>query len=342
MVLYTLPARSVITAPAGLRLCSFRPHPPFRASPHSFPLAPISTSTRHFYSHPSPSLLLCHQRIFPCRQLHLLGNLTSRKPPPLTRSQRTSFPHGPLPFSSANLPSSGRTITNIFIAICLINYVAFVYAVKQAKKNRHFYWHFICNYQLVGSSSLTDGHYWALLSHSFLHTNPLHLVTNMLALYSLGPVVARVFGTQWFVVTWICGGAVSASVELLGWGEETRQYIIQKFGIENYNDNNNNNKNQEAIRRKIFKVHYGATGSLMTFLAMVTCFAPRCTCRPFPIPINVPLYIITTGLGLFSIMNIATGWLTLAAHDAHLGGLTAGFLYYYLWIRGRRRLPLRY
>lgn len=155
----------------------------------------------------------------------------------------------------------------------------------------------------------------------------------MIALNSLGPIVARTFGTHGFVLAWICGAAVSVEVEILGWGKKICQYMIQKFA--NDNKNNNSNNGLKTLRRNFSRPHNGATSSLMTFLAMITCFAPRSTWRPFQIPINIPLYIITTGLGLFSITNIATSWLPPAAHEAHLGGLAAGFLYYYIWITRR-------
>lgn len=157
----------------------------------------------------------------------------------------------------------------------------------------------------------------------------------MAALNSIGPIVAQTFGTHGFVVAWICGAAVSAEAEFLGWGNKICQYIKENFG----STDNNNNKEQKRVRGNLIKVHHGATSSLMTFLAMVTCFAPRSKWRPFHIPINVPLYIITMGLGLFSITHLVTGELPLIAHEAHLSGLATGFLYYYIWIWRRRRLP---
>lgn len=345
MMLYTLPARRVITSPAGLRLCSILPHSPLRAAPHSFPMAQNSTFTRHFYSHPSPPLLLYHQRIFSYRQLYPLRNLSPRKPPPLSRSHRTFFPQNSLPLSqqpyfpqnpSKHPPSSGRTITNIFIAICVLSYILSEQALNQAKNHGYLYpSRFLSEHFQFRINSLIVNHSWTLVTHSFLYNHIGHLIIDMVALNSLGPIVARTFGTHGFVVAWICGAAVSAEVEFLGWGNQICQYIIEKFGTDNY-------KEQETMRGNLIKVHHGATSSLMTFLAMVTCFAPRSKWRPFHIPINVPLYIITTGLGLFSITHIATGELPLIAHEAHLSGLATGFLYYCIWIWRRRPLPSRY
>lgn len=345
MLLYILPACRCITSSAGLRLRSMLPLSSFRAFPISSSLAPYSTFTRHFHSHPSPPLLLYHQRIFPCRQLYPLRNLTSRKPPLLSRSHRTYFPQNPSPLSqrlyfpqdpSIYPISSGRSITNIFIAICVISYILSEQAFNQAKNHGYLYpSRFLCEHFQFRINSLIVNHYWTLITHSFLYTHIGHLIIDMAALNSLGPVVARIFGTHGFVIAWICGAAVSAEVEFLGWGNKFCQYMIQKFDTDN-------NKNQEILPTSLLKVHHGGTSSLMTFLAMVTCFAPRSTWRPFHIPINVPLYAITTVLGLFSITDIATGWFSQIANEAHLSGLATGFLYYFIWFRRRRQLFPRY
>lgn len=345
-MLYTLPARRVITSPAGPRPCSILPHSPFRASPHSFPMAPNHTFTRHHYSHPYPSPTLYHQRILLYRQLYPLRKLTPRKPPPLSRSHRIYFPqNNPLPLSqqpyfpqnhSEHSPSSGRTITNISIAICVISYILSNQAFNQAKNHSYPYpSRFLAEHFQFRINSLIVNHSWTLVTHSFLYNHIGHLIIDMVALNSLGPIVARTFGTLGFVVAWICGAAVSAEVEFLGWGNKICLYIIENFGTDN------NNKEQATVRRNLIKIHHGATSSLMTFLGMVTCFAPRSKWRPFHIPINVPLYVITTGLASFSITHIATGELTFIAHEAHLSGLATGFLYYYIWIWRRRRLPPR-
>lgn len=349
MMLYMLPARRarrVIISPAGLRLCSILPHSPFHSDPHSFSLALNSTFTRHFYSHPSPPLLLHYQRIIPCRQFYPLRNLTSGRPPTLSRSHRIYFPQSAPPLSqrpyfpqnpSTHPPASGRTITSIFITICVLSYILSEQALKQAKNHGYSYpSRFLCEHFQFRINSLIVNHSWTLVTHSFLYNHIGHLIIDMVALNSLGPVVARTFGTHGFVVAWICSAAVSAEVEYFGWGNKFCQYMIEKFVTDN------NNKDQETIRRNLIKVHHGSTSSLMTFLGMVTCFAPRSKWRPFHIPINIPLYIITTGLGLFSITQLATGELPQIAHEAHLSGLATGFLYYYVWIRRRRRFPFRY
>lgn len=144
--------------------------------------------------------------------------------PPL--SQRPYFPQNP----STHPPSSGRTITNSFIAIFIIGYILSVQAVNQATEHRHFYLSpFLRESFQVRIDGPIGNHYWTLITHHFLYAHITHLVVDMIALNSLGPIVARTFGTRGFVLAWICGAAVSAEVEILGWGKKICQYMIQKI-----------------------------------------------------------------------------------------------------------------
>jgi rhomboid protease GluP len=59
------------------------------------------------------------------------------------------------------------------------------------------------------------GHYWSLISASFLHGGILHLGFNMMALYQLGPFVLRVFGFHRFFIIYILTGIAGFALSLV-------------------------------------------------------------------------------------------------------------------------------
>lgn len=59
------------------------------------------------------------------------------------------------------------------------------------------------------------GHYWSLLSASFLHGGILHLVFNMMALAQLGPFVLREFGFYRFMNIYILTGIAGFALSVL-------------------------------------------------------------------------------------------------------------------------------
>ncbi|MEI3611706.1 rhomboid family intramembrane serine protease [Pseudogracilibacillus sp. SO30301A] len=54
--------------------------------------------------------------------------------------------------------------------------------------------------------AIVEGEWWRIVSSMFLHIGALHLFMNMLALYYLGTVVERIFGTARFVIIYFLAG----------------------------------------------------------------------------------------------------------------------------------------
>ncbi|MFJ9313464.1 rhomboid family intramembrane serine protease [Pimelobacter simplex] len=64
---------------------------------------------------------------------------------------------------------------------------------------------------------LQEGAWWQLVTGSFVHVQPWHIGMNMLALWSLGPLVERLLGRVRYVVLYLLASAASAlSVYWLG------------------------------------------------------------------------------------------------------------------------------
>ena len=67
-----------------------------------------------------------------------------------------------------------------------------------------------------GVLSLAQGHWWALLTATYLHGSILHIIFNMLALRSLGPLVEHLYGSSRFFIMYtlagLAGSLLSSSV----------------------------------------------------------------------------------------------------------------------------------
>jgi rhomboid protease GluP len=68
-----------------------------------------------------------------------------------------------------------------------------------------------------GVLSLAQGNWWTLLTANYLHASILHIVFNMMALRSLGPLVEHLFGSsRFFIIYTIAGLAGSLLSSALG------------------------------------------------------------------------------------------------------------------------------
>jgi membrane associated rhomboid family serine protease len=144
--------------------------------------------------------------------------------------------------------------------------------------------------------------YWQLVSHIFLHGSLSHLAFNMLALWSFGRILEKVWGAQRFVLFYLFCGVGAAIVSQL---------------IDHY------------FLGPVFGYTVGASGAiyglLVAFAMMFPNFKIMLIFLPVPIAAKhfVPVLLLidlTAGFTGFSIFgqNIA--------HFAHLGGALMGFL----------------
>jgi membrane associated rhomboid family serine protease len=57
--------------------------------------------------------------------------------------------------------------------------------------------------------------WWRLLSHQFLHGNLIHLATNMISLYFIGPLLEGLWGSKRFLVLYLTAGVVGGAAIVL-------------------------------------------------------------------------------------------------------------------------------
>jgi membrane associated rhomboid family serine protease len=146
---------------------------------------------------------------------------------------------------------------------------------------------------------------WQLVTYSFLHGSMLHLMFNMLALYTFGRDVERLFGSQWYLQYYFASVVAAAVSHLVvtGWLGAPPVPTV------------------------------GASGGIYGLLLAYGVYFPRRTVillfPPIPLPARA-FVVIFAALELYlGVKGTAQG----IAHFAHLGGMLGGWL----MIRSRRR-----
>jgi len=146
---------------------------------------------------------------------------------------------------------------------------------------------------------------WQLVSYSFLHGSLLHLMFNMLALYTFGRDVERLFGSRWYLQFYFASVVAAALSHLVvtGWMGGAPLPTV------------------------------GASGGVYGVLLAYGIYFPRRTVLllfpPIPLPARVFVVLFAALELYFGVTGTASG----VAHFAHLGGMLGGWL----MIRSRRR-----
>jgi len=157
---------------------------------------------------------------------------------------------------------------------------------------------------LVSDDRVFTGSVWTLLTSAFSHTQAMHLLFNMLALYVFGRDVEEVIGTARFLAIYVVGGIVASLGHVL-WN------VLVAPGV-------------PAL---------GASGSVMAISVLFGAFYPKRTLMinffiPVPAALAVGIYVLLDVAGV-----LGGGGNT--AHAAHLGGAAVGLIY---WLAIRKRL----
>jgi membrane associated rhomboid family serine protease len=143
------------------------------------------------------------------------------------------------------------------------------------------------------------------VSYSFLHGSLLHLMFNMLALYTFGRDVERLFGSRWYLQFYFASVVAAALSHLVvtGWMGGPPVPTV------------------------------GASGGVYGLLLAYGVYFPRRTVLllfpPIPLPARVFVVLFAALELYFGVTGTASG----VAHFAHLGGMLGGWL----MIRSRRR-----
>jgi membrane associated rhomboid family serine protease len=157
-----------------------------------------------------------------------------------------------------------------------------------------------------GAGSLPDFELWQLVTYSFLHDpkGVLHIGFNMLALFTFGRDVERLFGSKWYLQYYLVSVVAAAISHLVvtGWMGALPYPTV------------------------------GASGGVYGILLAFGYYFPRRTVILLFPPVPLPARVFVAIFAALELYFGVTGTLAGVAHFAHLGGMLGGWL----MIRSRR------
>lgn len=157
---------------------------------------------------------------------------------------------------------------------------------------------------VTGPRTGPDFELWQLVTYSFLHGSLLHVGFNMLALYTFGRDVERLFGSAWYLKYYFVCVVTAAVCHLLvtGWMGGPPYPTV------------------------------GASGGVYGLLFAYGYYFPRRTVILLFPPVPLPARVFVAIFAALELYFGVTGTLAGVAHFAHLGGMLGGWLL----IRSRR------
>jgi membrane associated rhomboid family serine protease len=166
---------------------------------------------------------------------------------------------------------------------------------------------------LISWRHLEDGRYWTLITSAFSHNSLLHIVLNMFVLNSFGPIVQYTLGTKRFLGFYLAASVASSLAH-----SYVSKYIVGDGDI-------------PAL---------GASGAISGIVLLFSLFYPKQKILMFGfIPVPAILGAIAfVGLDIWGVYAQSHGGGLPIGHGAHLGGALAGFVYFLILLRKRRRL----
>lgn len=176
----------------------------------------------------------------------------------------------------------------------------------------------------VATSDQIFNHYqvWRLLTATFLHASPMHLLMNMLFLWMVGREMEHIYGTRDFLAFYLTAGVVST----LSWA------VCDRLG------------GPEGMGFML-----GASGAVMAVVVVFTLFYPRREILLFFLfPVEM-WFLLVLYIGS-DLLNLLTQSAEPVAYASHLGGAAYGYLYKVVdlrfstlerWAARRRRPKLR-
>ena len=170
---------------------------------------------------------------------------------------------------------------------------------------------------------------WQLLTYMFLHGGWTHILFNMFALFSFGPILEYAIGPKRFFNLYFICGIGAALFQMLVQAYEvhamTGSFTVPPFDIRDPTI-------PDQLKAIYFGPIIGASGAIFGLLVAFGMLYPDLELMILFIPVPVkakyiiPVYIvmeIVLGVGQFGGDNVA--------HFAHLGGALLGFILIKIW-----------
>ncbi len=137
---------------------------------------------------------------------------------------------------------------------------------------------------------------WELITYQFLHQGPMHLISNMLGLYFLGPEVERGIGTNRFFILYFLSGILGG----LGW----------------------------SLLAPAWHSCVGASGAVFGVLGAYAALYPNRELILIIFPFKpIKAWVLVLFFGAYELLHTLNGPGGAIANSAHLGGGIAGYIY---------------
>lgn len=162
---------------------------------------------------------------------------------------------------------------------------------------------------ILSRQNLKEGRWWTLITSTFTHTQPIHLLFNMYFLWGVGRQFVSIYGAGPYALVWLASGVGGGAVQAY-WPEIMNKLVKMgmiktQFWL---------TPDQEAV---------GASGSLLGLFAAMACSFPRSS---YPVQVA-----FLAGVSILCLTTDSLPWL---GHKAHLAGMGIGAA---LWVFGLRR-----
>lgn len=151
---------------------------------------------------------------------------------------------------------------------------------------------------------------WGIVTYLFVHSGFLHLATNMLWFYLLGTAVENRLGSRTFLFFYLYCGVGAALVSLL-------VNLVTPVGP-----------------------MIGASGAVFGVSVAFAMLWPDAEIMVFPLPIAIRARTLVLFAAALELVLAQIPAMSGVAHEAHLGGMFAGWLFFKLQsLSGRRAVP---
>ena len=195
----------------------------------------------------------------------------------------------------------------VFIILAINIWVYYMWSQKGA-----YHQEWMRDNFLVSWDALREGRYWTLLTSVFSHNWDMHLLCNMVVLWSFGGIFEEILGRVRFLSFYLIAGVFSSLCHCL-----VSQFVLHEPSM----------------------AALGASGALSALVWVFALLFPKERLLFFfiiPLPAMIAA-LIFVGLDLWGLSAQAHGGGLPIGHGAHLGGAFAGILYYFLFLRRRIR-----
>lgn len=194
------------------------------------------------------------------------------------------------------IPRQNAIVTKALVGINVAVYLFMMMTNRfsDAESNGQFFqeWGLVPSLFLAGS-------WWQPLTCLFIHGGPMHLLMNMIGLWSLGTPIENTIGSTRFTWLYFISGASSSLFVIAG-------YLF----------------NPDTVSGG---ATVGASGAVLGILGALALFYPNSMLLVFFIPMRAITAVIA--FAVISVLLQIFGGLSFISHLGHLGGLVAGVLY---------------